>query len=59
MAFIGDIERTEEALAGSVEVHNHFAVTSYGLPVARALAAYRDRYPGASPGDLLAAVKTD
>ena len=60
MAFIGDLERvTEEALAGSVEEHGHFAVASYGLPVDRALAAYRDRYPGLPPGELLSAVKTD
>lgn len=60
MAFIGDVERvTDEALAGPVDVHGHFAVASYGLPVDKALAAYRERYPGASPGDLLSAVKTD
>lgn len=60
LAFIGDIERvTDEALAGAVEVHNHFAVASYGLPVEKALAAYRDRYRGVSPGELLSAVKTD
>jgi carboxylesterase type B len=59
MAMVGDIERTtDEALAGSVEEHNHFAVAAYGLP-AEALAAYRDRYPSVPPGELLTAVKTD
>jgi carboxylesterase type B len=59
MAMVGDIERTtDEALAGPVEVHNHFAVAAYGLPV-DALAAYRERYPGVPPGELLTAVKTD
>jgi carboxylesterase type B len=60
MAMVGDIERTtDEALAGPVEVHNHFALAAYDLPAEKALAAYRDRYPGVSPGELLAAVKTD
>ena len=60
MAFLGAIDRvTDEALAGDVGVHGHFAVASYGLPVEKALAAYRERYPGASPGELLSAVKTD
>ena len=59
MAMVGDIERaTDEALAGSVEEHNHFAIAAYGLPP-EALAAYRDRYPRVPPGELLAAVKTD
>jgi carboxylesterase type B len=34
-------------------------VASYGLPVEATLAAYRAAYPGASPGDLLAAIQTD
>jgi carboxylesterase type B len=60
MAITGDIDRvTDEELAGPADVHNHLAVASYGLPVEKALAAYRDRYPGASPGELLSAVKTD
>jgi para-nitrobenzyl esterase len=42
---------TDEALAG--------AVAAYGLPVEATLAAYRAAYPGASAGDLLAAVQTD
>jgi carboxylesterase type B len=35
------------------------AVAAYGLPVEKTLAAYRTAYPGASPGDLLAAIQTD
>ncbi len=41
----------EPALAG--------AAAGYGLPVEAALAAYRAAHPGASPGDLLAAIQTD
>jgi carboxylesterase type B len=42
---------TAEALAG--------AVAAYGLPVEETLAAYRAARPGASPGDLLAAIQGD
>jgi len=42
---------TEEALVG--------AIAGYGLPVDDALATYRERYPDAGPGDLLAAIQTD
>ena len=42
---------TDEALAG--------AVAAYGLPVEATLAAYRAAHPGASAGDLLAAIQTD
>ena len=42
---------THEILAG--------AVMAYGLPVDEALAAYRAAHPGASPGELLAAVQSD
>jgi para-nitrobenzyl esterase len=35
------------------------AVRAYGLPVEPTLAAYRTAYPGASAGDLLAAIQTD
>ena len=42
---------TDEALAG--------AMAAYGLPVEAALATYRAAHPGASAGDLLAAVQTD
>ncbi|HEU4546492.1 MAG TPA: carboxylesterase/lipase family protein [Microlunatus sp.] len=50
---------TNEALTGPVEVHGTQALAAYGLPVETALAAYRAKYPGAGPGDLLAAVQTD
>ena len=42
---------TAEALAG--------AVAAYGLPVEATLAAYRAAHPGASAGDLLAAIQTE
>lgn len=52
LAIAGDIERvTTEALAA--------AIALYGLPVKPAVAAYRAAYPGATPGDLLAAIQTD
>jgi carboxylesterase type B len=48
----GVIERvTGDALAG--------AVAAYGLPVEATLSAYRAAYPGASAGDLLAALQSD
>ena len=50
---------TDESLTGPVEVHGSQALAAYGLPVETALAAYRAKYPGAGPGDLLAAVQTD
>ena len=50
---------TDEILTGPVAVHGYQALAAYGLPVETALAAYRAAYPGASPGDLLAAVQTD
>lgn len=42
---------TSEALAG--------AVAAYGLPVDETLSAYRTAYPGAGPGDLMAAIQGD
>jgi para-nitrobenzyl esterase len=49
---VGAIDQvTPEALAR--------AVAAYGLPVETTLAAYGAAHPGASPGDLLAAVQTD
>ena len=54
---IGQI--TDEILTGPVGIHGYQALAAYGLPVETALAAYRDRYPEAGPGDLLAAVQTD
>lgn len=42
---------TPETLAGTA--------AAYGLPIESAISAYRDKYPGATPGDLLAKVQTD
>ncbi len=42
---------TNEALTG--------AMVAYGLPVEAALATYRTAHPGASAGDLFAAIQTD
>jgi carboxylesterase type B len=50
---------TEEMLTGPVERYGYQSLAAYGLPVETALAAYRGRYPGAAPGELLAAVETD
>jgi carboxylesterase type B len=48
----GAIEQiTAEVLSG--------AVLAYGLPVEATLASYRAAHPGASPGDLLAAIQSD
>jgi carboxylesterase type B len=56
----GAIDRiTQQILTGPVAVYGYQALAAYGLPVETALAAYRAAYPGASPGDLLAAVQTD
>jgi carboxylesterase type B len=50
---------TEEILTGPVALYGYQALAAYGLPVETALAAYRAADPGASPGELLAAVQTD
>ncbi|TQM57877.1 carboxylesterase/lipase family protein [Humibacillus xanthopallidus] len=50
---------TEEILTGPVTAYGHQSLAAYGLAPATALAAYRARYPGSSPGDLLAKVQTD
>jgi carboxylesterase type B len=56
----GAIERiTDQVLTGPVADYGYQALAAYGLPAERALAAYRAAYPGASPGELLAAVETD
>ena len=56
----GDLGRiTDEVLTGPVGVYGYQALAAYGLPVQTALTAYRARYPGAGPGELLAAVLTD
>jgi len=54
---IGQI--TDEILTGPVRVHGYQCLAAYGLAPGAALAAYRQRYPHASPGDLLASVQTD
>lgn len=53
------LQVNETTLRGPVAEHGHLSLLSYGLPVEQALAAYRAAYPGASPGELLAAVQTD
>ncbi|GIW07459.1 MAG: carboxylic ester hydrolase [Dehalococcoidia bacterium] len=56
----GAIERiTDQVLTGPVVDYGYQALAAYRLPVETALAAYRAAYPGASPGDLLAAIQTD
>jgi para-nitrobenzyl esterase len=56
----GEIDQiTDQILTGPVDVYGSQALAAYGLPAEEALAAYRTRYRGASPGDLLAAVQTD
>jgi carboxylesterase type B len=50
---------TNEVLTGAVADHGHRAVAAYGLPADETLAAYRAAYPGAKPGELLAAIETD
>ena len=54
---IGQI--TEEILTGPVKDYGYQSLATYGLSPEKALAAYRARYPGASPGDLLVSVQTD
>ena len=48
----GAVDAINDAILGG-------AVTAYGLPAERALTLYREHRPGASAGDLLAAVITD
>lgn len=50
---------TDRVLTGAVAEYGYQSVAAYGLPVERALAAYRAAYPLATPGDLLAAIQTD
>jgi para-nitrobenzyl esterase len=54
---IGQI--TEKILTGPIRGHGYQSLAAYGLVPSVALAAYRARYPHASPGDLLASVQTD
>ena len=50
---------TEGILTGPVRTYGHQALAMYGVTAGDALHAYRQRYPEAGPGDLLAAVQTD
>jgi carboxylesterase type B len=50
---------TDAILTGPVTDYGYQSLAAYGLVPETALAAYRARYPGASPGDLLANVQTD
>ena len=50
---------TDEVLTGPVNTYGHQSLAAYGVNPATALAAYRHRYPQASPGDLLTKVQTD
>ncbi|AXJ09202.1 carboxylesterase/lipase family protein [Arthrobacter sp. PM3] len=60
LAITGVLSRvTEEGLSGTDSIEGFPPPAAYGLPVPAGLDAYRDRYPGAGPGDLLAAVQTD
>jgi para-nitrobenzyl esterase len=55
----GSMERvTDEVLTGPVIDHGFESAAAFGLAAA-ALAAYRAANPGASPGELLAAIQTD
>lgn len=49
----------EEVLLGPVAKHGFRSLAAYDLVPAQALSAYRARYPGASPADVLAAAQTD
>lgn len=60
LAITGVLTRvTEESLSGTDSIEGFPPPAAYGLPVQAALDAYRAHYPGAGPGDLLAAVQTD
>jgi carboxylesterase type B len=50
---------TEEILTGPIATYGAQSLAAYGLPVEQALAAYRARYPDATPGDVFATVQTD
>jgi carboxylesterase type B len=50
---------TDEILTGPVTTYGHQSLAAYGLTPDAALAAYRAKYQGAAPGDLLTAVQTD
>jgi carboxylesterase type B len=60
LAFTGAIGQiTDTMLTGSVIEYGPQSFAAYGLPVGRALDAYRAAHPLATPGDLLAAIQTD
>lgn len=60
LAFTGGVGHiTNNMLAGPVIEYGSQSFAAYGLPVERALAAYRAAAPSATPGDLLAAIQTD
>ena len=50
---------TDKILIGPIKDYGYQSLAAYGLPVEKALAAYRTRYPQFTPGDLLGAVQTD
>lgn len=50
---------TDDVLLGDVRSHGYQSLRAYGLDADAALGAYRERYPHAAPGDLLAAAQTD
>ncbi|WP_160664296.1 carboxylesterase family protein [Pseudarthrobacter sp. ATCC 49987] len=49
----------DEILTGPVRAYGYQALAAYGLPAERALSAYREHYPTAAPGELLASVQSD
>ena len=60
LAFTGAIGQiTDKMLTGPVIEYGPQSFAAYGLPVEKALAAYRAANPSATPGDLLAAIQTD
>jgi carboxylesterase type B len=60
LAFTGAIGQiTDEMLRGRVSAFGPQSIAAYGLPVEGALAAYRAALPGATPGEILAAIQTD
>ncbi len=50
---------TDEILTGPVATYGHQSLAAYGVEPRTTLDAYRDRYPGAGPGELLTKVQTD
>ena len=54
---IGQI--TDEILTGPIATYGYQCLAAYGLDPGPTLDAYRERYPQAPPGELLAAVQTD